>query len=482
MALGFDAISAGAIGGEASGWTADSAIVTADSTRWRADGSFLPSGGIDNPPGFAGVAAAQAVIRSIWDRQPTWPAQTMADSAGIAYVPPVAGVPPPRSNVIARTIADAWNDYTVTVISVPQTAQAYAGDTPIPNSIALDMAIRASWDSQPNWSAQRAPKSLAWNVTAAGPVNDPPFAQRIPVVYSNPNAIYYGGGYQYGFTMRAGASSVAPVTPDNPPPSSRAAQTAIRAIWDQQPAWAAQSEADGAGWNVAAIVANPPPPSGVVFASILAAWVAPGWPAQRAPWLAPLTLIYGQQPPPISNATQVSIRAIWDSQPNWSAQSEADGAAIGYVPPTIGNPPPVSLANQITIRASWDVAPWAAQSETDNAGWNPPVQTLPPSGPYFSISLLANVWAVTWSAQRAAPIAGLIAPNDPPRSSWVNQRTIAEQWVRPWHFAQGATKIAGIMPIGGEVPPRIIVTPNADRSVKPSADRILIVYAPRTVL
>jgi len=112
-----------------------------------------------------------------------------------------------------------------------------------------------------------------------------------------------------------------------------------------------------------------------------------------------------------------------------------------------------------------------------------PAQIQPPAGLDLSISLLANAWRLRGQRSARASIAGIIPPvvNSPPRWSRVNQRTVLEQWVKPWHYGQGFTKSAALLPAAVEVPPRIIVTPNADRSVTPGADRILIVYAPRTV-
>jgi hypothetical protein len=291
-----------------------------------------------------------------------------------------------------------------------------------------------------------------------------------------------------------GSREIAPLIPaaavSPPTPVSRTLALSIRAIWDQQPAWSAQSEPFAAGiayvapavsnppprsaaaiartiadaWNDYSVTVitvpqtaqpssgdNPPPYSIVVRTSIRAIWDAQAaWGAQSEPdgaaavaFVPPVV----NNPPGYSTVTQAIIRSIWDQQPAWAAQSEPDGAAIGYVAPTVNNPPPRSLINQIAIRASWDVTPWSSQSETDNAGWNfspPAVQNPPPGGPHPTAAQLASAWSVSWVSQRAAPVAGFIPPP--------------------------TTVIA-----------RIIVMPNADRSVTPNADRILIVYAPRTV-
>lgn len=407
----------------------------------------IPAQG-QQPPPYRPIAALMVAASLAWTPTPV-PAQATREIASL-IPPPVVSQPTPSSRTVAASIRAIWDQQPAWNA---QRAQPVApltliyGQQPPPNSRAGPIANILATPAV-TWNAQTGPRIAAIAYIAPTANNPPPLsngaiARTIADAWND-----------YTVTVITVPQTAQPSSGDSPPPYSIVVRTSIRAIWDAQASWGAQSEMDGAAVaaSVPPVVNNPPGYSTVVQAIIRAVWdQQPNWPAQSESDGAAISYIAPavNAPPGFSNVTQAIIRSIWDQQPAWGAQSEADGAAIGYIAPTVNSPPPQSIANQVTIRASWDIAPWNAQSETDNAGWNAaPAQIQPPT-----------------------------------RSSWVNQRTILEQWVKPWHFSQGFTKIAAALPQlpGAEVPPRIVVTPNADRLVKPGADRILIVYAPRTV-
>jgi hypothetical protein len=313
---------------------------------------------------------------------------------------------------------------------------------PTPISIALSQAIRATWDSQPSWSTQHA-------------------------ALIAPLTLTYG---------------------QQPPSYAGAAQ--ITNILATPPlTWSAQSASPNAGWNFIPPAVNQPPPVSIAgYMAIRSSWPVDAWNAQRAPWLAPLTLTYGQQPPAYSIAAQAAIRATWDSQPTWTAQSDADNAGWNFTATVAANPPPRPNVNLAIIGAAWSAVPWTAQSEFDNAGWNASA-ALPAQVPAPRSVILASIvssWStVGWATQSETDNAGwnFLPPavqNPPPGGPHPTAAQLASAWSVSW-VSQRAAPVAGFVPPPTTVVARITVTPNADRSVKPGADRILIVYAPRTV-
>jgi hypothetical protein len=310
--------------------------------------------------------------------------------------------PPPYRSIAAVMVAAslAWTPAPAPAQEpslVAPLIPAPAAGAPTPISRAVSQAIRATWDSQPSWSSQHA-------------------------ALVAPLTLIYG---------------------QQPPPWNGAA--AMANILATPPLiWSAQDAPPNAGWNFIPPAVNQPTPISIAaLMAIRSAWPVEAWSTQRAPWLAPLTLTYGQQPPTYSLAPQAATRAAWDVPP-WVAQSAADNAGwnASAVIPQVPAPSKVVLSS---IISAWAPAGWPTQSETDNAGWNflpPAVQNPPPGGPHPTAAQLASAWSVSWVSQRAAPVAGFVPPP--------------------------TTVIA-----------RIIVSPDADRSLEADADRLVIVYAAR---
>jgi hypothetical protein len=349
-----------------------------------------------------------AAIRSIWDAQPNWNAQRAQPVAALASL--IYGQQPPPSSA-ARFYAIALGAPPVIWGSQSESENAGWNQTPIavaqpaPNA-ALAAAIVAAWNV-PGWQAQRAASVAPLTLT---------YGQQPPI---------YEGAEQIANLLALPAAT-----------------------------WNAQTAPPNAGWNYIPAATNQPPPVSIAgFMAIRWAWPVDAWSTQRARWLAPLTLSYGQQPPAYSIATQASIRATWDAQP-WVAQSETENAGWNFTASVTANPPPGPNVNLAIIGAAWSAVSWTAQSEfynagwnastalpaqvppprsvilasivsawspvgwatqseTDNAGWNflpPAVQNPPPGGPHPTAAQLASAWSVSWVSQRAAPVAGFVPP------------------------------------------------------------------------
>lgn len=346
--------------------------------------------------------------------------------------------PPPYRSIAAVMVAAslAWTPAPApaqepSLVAPLIPAPAAGGPTPI--SSTLFQAIRAIWDSQPSWNSQHA-------ATIA------------------PLTLIYG----------------------QQPPLWDGAATMANVLATPPLTWSAQDAPPNAGWNFIPPAVNQPTPVSIAaLMAIRSVWPVEAWSTQRAPWLAPLTLTYGQQPPAYSIAPQVGIRAAWDVQP-WVAQSEFDNAgwnASAVLPTQV---PPASAAVLASIIASWQAASWSAQSEIDNAGWNfsPAIQNPPPRV-QISAAQLATVWSVQWSAQRAQAVAGIIPPpvvNNPPLISGVNRRLIVDQWAQSWTAQRS---ILSIPPYVAPIPPVQFVTPAREMTALESGRLIISVNGTR---
>lgn len=364
-------------------------------------------------------AAVHAPIAAQGQQPPPYrPIAAVMVAASLAWTPPP--VPAQELSVVAPLIP----------------APAAGGPTPI--SRALSQAIRAIWDSQPSWSSQHA-------------------------VLIAPLTLTYG---------------------QQPPPWNGAA-TIANILATPPLTWSAQDAPPNAGWNFIPPAVNQPTPVSIAaLMAIRSVWPVEAWRTQRAPWLAPLTLTYGQQPPAYSIVAQLAIRGTWDVQP-WVAQSEFDNAGWNITATVAANPPAGPNVNLAIIGAAWSAVPWTAQSEVDNAGWN--ASAVIPQVPAPSravISSIVSAWATAgWPAQSETDNAGwnFLPPavqNPPPGGPHPTAAQLASAWSVSW-VSQRAAPVAGFVPPPTTVIARIIVSPDADRSLEANADRIVIVYAAR---
>lgn len=351
--------------------------------------------------------------------------------------------PPPYRSIAAVMVAAslAWTpapapaqELTFVAPLIP----APAAGAPTPISRALSQAIRAIWDNQPSWSSQHAA------VVA-------------------PLTLTYG----------------------QQPPRWDGASTIANSLATPPLTWSAQNAPPNAGWNFIPPAVNQPTPVSIAaLMAIRSVWPVEAWSTQRAPWLAPLTLTYGQQPPAYSIAAQLAIRGAWDVQP-WAAQSDFDNAGWNTTAIVAANPPAGPNVNLAIIGAAWSAVPWTAQSEVDNAGWN--ASAVTPQVPAPSRAVLSSIisaWVTTgWPTQSETDNAGwnFLPPavqNPPPGGPHPTAAQLASAWSVSW-VSQRAAPVAGFVPPPTTVIARIIVSPDADRSLEADADRIVIVYAAR---
>jgi hypothetical protein len=109
-----------------------------------------------------------------------------------------------------------------------------------------------------------------------------------------------------GLNPPAVASAYIPYDVQHSPQLPSSVLTAWQPVW-----YRAQVASPNAGWNVPVlvVVAHPYAP---LPASILTAWQPAWYASQTAAPVAPLALIYGQQPPAYSIVTVMEIRRAWE--------------------------------------------------------------------------------------------------------------------------------------------------------------------------
>lgn len=122
-----------------------------------------------------------------------------------------------------------------------------------------------------------------------------------------------------------------------------------------------ESEANSAGWNIPAPIASQVP-----YTRVTISWPPDGSLAQRTTQIAPLTLVYGQQPP------IVAIRILAPPPQWWSAQSAPPSAAWNVPVVGVNQPAPYRVQNY-TVRFAWEAPFQYPSSDGDSAGWNVPV-------------------------------------------------------------------------------------------------------------
>jgi hypothetical protein len=176
-----------------------------------------------------------------------------------------------------------------------------------------------------------------------------------------------------------------------------------------------------AGWNVPSALASKAP-----FARVAITWPLPDSAAQKPAAIAPLTLVYGQQPCAFYSPEQSLVRGTWEppcAEPPAPVKIAPLTLAYGQQPPTTG---PLSATQQQILGT---VSPWWLwQSENDSAAWNVPAPA-PSFVPFTRFQ--PNVDALWWNAQ--FPSAVLIA--------WNQQMVLSQgkRWIAP--FAGGVVVV-----------------------------------------
>jgi hypothetical protein len=245
---------------------------------------------VDNPPPWS-TLTIQATPRA-W--QPPDPMPQRQYPTQIVSV----DQPPPRMPMPTQ-ILSAWQP------PPPQPTQQ-PPFVPIPKQgdqppRLLPNAVVASW-LMPSWPAQTSPAS-AWNI--------PPVIVAQPAYAPLPASILsaWQPTWQPAQTAPPSAGWNVPVIVVAQPPYTPLPSSVLTA-W--QPQWyPAQTAPANAGWNVPVlvVVAHPYAP---LPASILTAWQPSWYASQTAAPVAPLALVYGQQPPAYSVVTVMEIRRAWE--------------------------------------------------------------------------------------------------------------------------------------------------------------------------
>lgn len=199
--------------------------------------------------------------------------------------------------------------------------------------------------------------------------------------------------------------------------------------------WPPQNARPSAAWNI------PPIAAGVPFTplplNIVGSWQT-DWRAQSAGLIAPLTLVYGQQPPVQGPLTVPSLTAILSPRDIWTSQSEPDNAHW--------NVPPISAFLSFarlpqSVLAAWLPPDSGAQSRGPIApltlayGQQPPlVGAITPA----ELNEVVRAWDSFWAAQSQAPNAAWNIPavvNNPiPRVP--QQHGVRYSWEPPFQFPQ----------------------------------------------
>lgn len=192
---------------------------------------------------------------------------------------------------------------------------------------------------------------------------------------------------------------------------------------------------------------QPPRKAALALSALLCiqAWNPPDpAPQQRRLNIAPLTLTYGSKPPiqgALPAVDQQITRMAWETIPQ-PTQKRVQIAPLtlvyGNQPPIQGPMPPAELA---IVRGQWEVA-WTAQSEPPSAAWNvaaAAVARVPFARSWLPI--VRSSWDITWGAQSEAPSAAwnvAVVVNTPPplQTGWM--QTVLQSWVPappvPWQM------------------------------------------------
>jgi hypothetical protein len=303
-----------------------------------------------------------------------------------------------------------------------------------PLAVLNQSTILATW--QQTWDAQRAPKSLAWDV----PIS--PYLARTP-----PPPLIWDAWIPPP-PLPARPVQIAPLTlaygsqPTQQPPLSTVELAQIVSTWQQT--WDAQTAPKSAAWNIPPIVSTlvprTPPP-----AHIWTAWVEPFVRPPTPVQIAPLTLVYGDAPP-VRGASplQAQLAGTWADP---LIVQPGPKTAAWNVPPLVATIVPANAFPYQILRAWQDdpsrplrlvtIAPLAL-----TYGSQPPVQ-----GPQIAATRIAlQAWPPDLEPRlgrpndqrvRLAPLA-LVYGNPPTPHGPLSPtllRVLTGSWEPPWHIA-----------------------------------------------
>lgn len=224
------------------------------------------------------------------------------------------------------------------------------GDQPPRKAAAAPSAL--AWHGAV-WTVQRRALSAAWDVPAvqAGPV---PLAARPWVIWdtawqTNPEPAL----------PRRGIAPLTLVYGDAPPVALPAALRAALTQWQDSPN-VLPPRPGVAAWDVPATAEHIPP--SLLPLAILIAWQSQQADITTRRGIAPLTLSYGDAPPPKLLSAVWQVLSQWLG-PEWRAQAPQPSAAWNIPPPVPGDAPPPRLVQWQVLAKYFDTT-WSAQRQS----------------------------------------------------------------------------------------------------------------------
>jgi hypothetical protein len=272
--------------------------------------------------------------------------------------------------------------------------------SPQPPLAGPAFAAISAWP-QPAWSSQAAPKSLAWFVPpGTAPYTPYPYA----VIGASwpadlePRLTRPNDRRQTIVTLTLPTGT----SPPPQPPLGLAELVTIVGSWPTS--WDAQSGGKNAAWNVPPLLVSLPytPLPRLIWQAWEPPWIQPPAPVV----IAPLTLVYGAQPPPAAGLSSSDITALVASwATTWDAQTAPKSAAWN-VPPILVQVPYAVLPQ--AIRSAWE-PPWIQPQRLIAIA--PLTLIYGQAPPLRSAIVLPNVQAITSWPSDLEP--RLIWPNVP---------------------------------------------------------------------
>lgn len=266
--------------------------------------------------------------------------------------------------------------------------------------------------------------------------------------------------------------AVAMVTPSQPPQIARSLAMMLAVVgmaWPQpnEPALHQQNRNPRQIAPLTLVYGQQPPIAGPLSVAELSV-IRGQWAEDKEPrlqfnnqypgnrrYIAPLVLTYGQQPPiqgPLTNTElNLAVRS-WDapfqSPPQPLPTASWNVAVAVSVPPVVAPLPQLA-----TIRAQWDQPFVYPVSESDNAGWNVPVVVTQVPFSQTPYAQIASWQAVDWRAPQRPQSASWLAHQFVQQRPEVS-RTVLQSWIVDVVPIQCSESIApAIAPAASDNPP-----------------------------
>lgn len=229
------------------------------------------------------------------------------------------------------------------------------GDQPPRKAVASSPAL-AWFDAA--WPVQRRPLSAAWDVAVVQP-------DQIPLAVWRWAIWRAWEGADPLLSRRAAIAPLTLIYGDAPPIVS---PTALRVLsqWHDAPS-VSPPRSPVAAWNVPPAAVERVPPALLPLA-IWLAWQGEHAPAVPRRAIAPLTLVYGDAPPPRLLSAPWQVLTQWLG-PDWRERTAPPNAAWNIPPAVPGDAPPPRLMHWQVLAKYFDTT-WSAQRHAPNAPWN----------------------------------------------------------------------------------------------------------------